>query len=238
MANESQTPQEKKIVVKKDGPYLVKGKIPLVQKSQVVSEYGEPLTWKKGAFLETKDSYILCRCGASLKKPFCDGRHKQVNFDGSETADVRSIRERQYIVPGGVNIIVRFDPSLCMDSGFCGNRKANCGQMVAGTADTNIRSQVIAMVERCPSGALTYSMTEGEAEIEPDLPPQIAYTTEITSSGPIEGPLWVTGSIPVERADGQPLEARPRVTLCNCGRSKNKPLCDGKHRPPDAPSEK
>ena len=55
-------------------------------------------------------------------------------------------------------------------------------------------------------------------------------TTEITSDGPIDGPLWVTGHIPVERADGQPMETRNRVTLCNCGKSKNKPLCDGSHR--------
>jgi CDGSH-type Zn-finger protein len=34
----------------------------------------------------------------------------------------------------------------------------------------------------------------------------------------------------VERADGVPLETRNRVTLCRCGQSANKPLCDGTHR--------
>ncbi len=33
----------------------------------------------------------------------------------------------------------------------------------------------------------------------------------------------MTGGIPVERADGKPLEVRNRVTLCNCGHSCNKP---------------
>jgi len=55
-------------------------------------------------------------------------------------------------------------------------------------------------------------------------------TTEITSDGPIAGPLWVTGGIPVLRSDGQPFEIRNRVTLCNCGHSGSKPLCDGTHR--------
>ena len=87
------------------------------------------------------------------------------------------------------------------------------------------------MIERCPSGSYTYAMKKGEADIEPDLPQQIAVTTEITSDGPIEGPLWVTGYIPIERSDGKPMEVRNRVTLCSCGRSKNKPLCDGTHRP-------
>jgi CDGSH-type Zn-finger protein/uncharacterized Fe-S cluster protein YjdI len=233
MEAESKPPPLQKIVVKKNGPFLVKGGIPLTQKTQVVSECGEPLSWRKGKDIAAGETYILCRCGASGKKPFCDGKHVTEHFDGTETADTGSIRERQHVIPGGVRIVVRFDPSVCMDSGFCGTRTANTEQLVAATADSVTRSHVIAMVERCPSGALTYSMQPGEAEIEPDLPAQIAVTTEITSAGPIEGPLWVTGSILVERSDGQPLETRPRVTLCNCGRSKNKPLCDGTHRPKD-----
>jgi CDGSH-type Zn-finger protein len=40
----------------------------------------------------------------------------------------------------------------------------------------------------------------------------------------------VTGYVPIERADGQPCEARNRVTLCCCGESRNKPFCDGTHR--------
>jgi hypothetical protein len=96
-----------------------------------------------------------------------------------------------------------------------------------------VRSNVIAMVERCPSGSLTYAMGPNEPDVEPDLPQQIAVTTEITADGPIAGPLWVTGNIPIERSDGEPFETRNRVTLCNCGRSQNKPLCDGTHRLPE-----
>ena len=85
------------------------------------------------------------------------------------------------------------------------------------------------MVERCPSGALTYRLEEDEPDLEPDLPQQIVVTTEITSDGPITGPLWVMGGIPIERANGQPFETRNRVTLCNCGNSSYKPLYDGTH---------
>jgi hypothetical protein len=102
--------------------------------------------------------------------------------------------------------------------------------MLPRTADTQVRAQVIAMVERCPSGSYTYSLEAGEPDVEPDLPRQIALTTEITAEGPIAGPLWVTGNIPIERSDGQHWETRNRVTLCSCGSSKNKPLCDGTHR--------
>ncbi|MBW6473899.1 MAG: CDGSH iron-sulfur domain-containing protein [Anaerolineaceae bacterium] len=34
----------------------------------------------------------------------------------------------------------------------------------------------------------------------------------------------------IEQSTGEIIETRNRVTLCNCGRSENKPLCDGTHR--------
>ena len=117
-----------------------------------------------------------------------------------------------------------------MSSGFCSNRQTNIDRMMSETTEPRVRAEIIAMIERCPSGAYTYSMDKYEADIEPDLPVQIAVTTEITAAGPIEGPLWVTGGIPVERSDGKPFETRNRVTLCNCGESCKKPICDGTHR--------
>jgi CDGSH-type Zn-finger protein len=221
---------EKKIVVQPDGPYRVYGNILLVRKTQIVSDQGEPLTWRRDETLETGETYDLCRCGHSQHLPFCDSTHCQIHFDGTETADTRPTAERQMIYPGSTGIVVKADGWLCMSSGFCGNRIATLRQLAGKTDDINIRSQVIAMIERCPSGSLAYAMAPGEPDIEPDLPQQIAVTTEITSDGPIRGPLWVTGNIPIERADGQPFETRNRVTLCNCGRSKSKPLCDGTHR--------
>jgi len=224
------TNNAKKIVAQKNGPYVVHGDVPLVRKVQVVSEHGEPLTWKKGEPIETSGSYTLCSCGHSSEKPFCDGVHARIDFDGTESADTSVTAERQVTYPGGTKIVVKRDYSLCTDSGFCGNRITDIQKMVPDTDDTQVRAQVMAMIERCPSGSFTYSIEEGEADIEPDLPQQVAVTTEITSDGPIAGPLWVTGNIPIERADGQPLETRNRVTLCRCGLSRNKPLCDGTHR--------
>jgi len=39
----------------------------------------------------------------------------------------------------------------------------------------------------------------------------------------------VRGGIPVESSEGQVYEIRNRVTLCRCGKSYNKPFCDGSH---------
>jgi CDGSH-type Zn-finger protein len=54
------------------GPYLVTGKINLVDASGNKIEAGE----KRG----------LCRCGASTKKPFCDGTHSKIGFDAAAVA--------------------------------------------------------------------------------------------------------------------------------------------------------
>lgn len=221
----------KRILIIKNGPYKVQGSIPLVHKTQVVSEYGEPLTWQTDGKIDTPEGeYTLCRCGKSATHPFCDRTHRTLPFDGTETADTgpRSNRIRRF--PRGTRIIVDKDPSLCMQSGFCGLKDLGFGQLIASSEDTKIRSLVMAMVERCPSGSLSYRIEEDAPDIEPDLPQQIAVVTEITSDGPIAGPLWVTGGISIERSDGQPLETRNRVTLCNCGHSSCKPLCDGTHR--------
>lgn len=220
----------KKVEVRCDGPYIVTGGIPLVRKTQVVSEYGEPLTWKKDGEIPTEEPYYLCRCGLSSIKPFCDRSHKLINFNGTEMAPTETTAERQETFPGSKNIVIRMDMNLCTSSGFCANRVTSIGEMAIHTDDTQVRAAAMAMVERCPSGALTYSLQVGEPEIEADLPQQIAVITEITSDGAIEGPLWVTGRIPILRSDGQPFEVRNRVTLCNCGHSQLKPLCDGSHR--------
>ena len=221
-----------KIVVCEDGPYIVSGAVPLVRKAQVASEHGEPLTWQRGATLPTGEMYALCRCGGSSNQPFCDCTHMENGFDGRETAPTNTTAERQAVYRGR-GIIVKRDYHLCTGSGFCGDRHTHVEWLIRKTGDTQVRSQVIAMIERCPSGSLAFSLAPGEPAIEPDLPCQIAVTTEMTAAGPLPGPLWVTGGIPIERSDGQPCEARPRVTLCSCGKSQMKPLCDGTHRPPE-----
>ncbi|MGD8624882.1 MAG: CDGSH iron-sulfur domain-containing protein [Anaerolineae bacterium] len=237
MSTEKQAKNEQKIVVRKDGPYEVHGNVPLVRKVPVVSEHGEPLTWQRGEEIEAGEVYELCRCGQSNDKPFCDNRHRKVGFDGTETADPGLTADRQVTYEGGQGIVVKRDYALCMSAGFCGNRRTNIKAMTPQTGDTQVRAQVMAMAERCPSGSYTYALTPDGEDVEPDLPRQVAVVTEMSSEGPITGPLWVTGGIPVERADGQPLETRNRVTLCRCGESQSKPLCDGRHRTLGIPAD-
>jgi CDGSH-type Zn-finger protein len=214
------------IVVIADGPYLVHGDVPLVRKRKILSEEGHVLTWQKTDVIETEATYALCRCGHSSSKPFCDGTHARIGFDGSETADPRPTADRQRVLEGD-GVVVRRDGPLCMHAAFCIARTRRIPEMMADTHDSDVRAQVMAMIDRCPSGSYTYALAPGEPDVEPDLPIAIAVTEEEDG---LAGALWVTGGIPIHRSDGERFETRNRVTLCRCGQSRIKPLCDGTHR--------
>jgi CDGSH-type Zn-finger protein len=204
-----------------NGPYLVSGDFSLVWKQPVETERGEPVAWLTGPEVDHPTPAALCRCGGSSSKPFCDGTHARTGFVADDTADQvgRSERTRDY---AGQGIVVHDDRSICTHAGFCGTAATNVWKMVAATDDTNVRAQVIGMIERCPSGALTYSLPSAEGDVEPDLAARVAVTPD--------GPLWVTGGVAVEKPDRTMLERRNRVTLCRCGQSATKPLCDGSHK--------
>src|ERR1035438_10204552 len=74
------------IEITKDGPYLVKGGLPLNEQLIVTNAEGESLEYKEGKKYPSQPQYALCRCGQSGNKPFCDGTHGKAHFDGTETA--------------------------------------------------------------------------------------------------------------------------------------------------------
>ncbi len=209
------------IRVTPQGPYVVTGAPAPHRARPIKSADDESLAWEHDAPLESDGDYSLCRCGGSSHKPFCDGTHQTLDWDGTETAPASSYDERAKVL-GGDGITVRDDRGLCEHAGFCANKLTNVWKLAKQEAlEPGTRTQVIGMVEHCPSGALTYSLPGAEGDVEPDLALGVAVLDD--------GPLWVTGGVPVERADGQRLETRNRMVLCRCGQSKNKPLCDGSH---------
>ena len=73
--------EEVLIKVRENGPLLVTGPV------TVVDHLGNKFDTTAGA------NIAFCRCGASLKKPFCDGTHKTSGFVGNETAPVLQSNE-------------------------------------------------------------------------------------------------------------------------------------------------
>ncbi len=68
MEQNEKTQQEKvTIQIKQGGPYIVSGTVLIIDKDGTE-------TVKEG-------KTALCRCGGSKNKPYCDGSHKDIEFD-------------------------------------------------------------------------------------------------------------------------------------------------------------
>ncbi len=207
------------IEVGENGPYEVTG-APVVRAREVKGETGHPERWEIYAELSDGSEQVwLCRCGHSNTKPFCDGSHERVDFDGTEHAPTTSYAQRADSL-GGTGVEVHDDRSICEHAGFCATRHNNVWKMVGHTDDVQVREHLTAMIDNCPSGALSYYTALGETA-DDALPVRVAVVEN--------GPYFVTGVVPVKRSDAAPLETRGRMTLCRCGQSAIKPLCDGSH---------
>ena len=82
--------------------------------------------------------------------------------------------------------------------------------MLAETGDSDVRSNIMGRIDHCPSGSYSYALRRGGETVEPDLPPAVSVLEEEDG---LASALWVTGGVPVHRADGRPLETRNRMTL-------------------------
>jgi CDGSH-type Zn-finger protein len=68
-----------KITVRPNGPYRVEDPEGLIE---LVDAEGNPFPINLGG----KSAFALCRCGASVTKPFCDGAHTKIGFQAAEAA--------------------------------------------------------------------------------------------------------------------------------------------------------
>ena len=62
-----------KIEILENGPYKVSGPI------ELFAPDGSPVS-------PDRETVFLCRCGGSTNKPFCDGTHSKIGFEGAMAA--------------------------------------------------------------------------------------------------------------------------------------------------------
>lgn len=197
------------IDVATDGPYRVRGV--------------EALRNSRGESLPLKDIVALCRCGGSANKPFCDGTHARNGFSGAAAPDDGKRRQRDYAAPGGTVHDRRW---ICSHAAECARGMPEVFRQNAKpwiVPDAAALERIREVVRRCPSGALTVSMG-GIEELAPPAPRPPAIDVEKN------GPYRVTGGPPLQDPSGVQPPVAEHYTLCRCGKSRNKPFCDGSHR--------
>ncbi|HTQ51959.1 MAG TPA: CDGSH iron-sulfur domain-containing protein [Candidatus Acidoferrales bacterium] len=213
-----------KIEVTRDGPYLVSGQLPLSEQWIVTNAEGDSLDYREGKRFPVEAQYALCRCGHSANKPFCDGTHAKVRFDGTETAGPEPYLQQAETIEGPTMRLTDQE-NLCAFARFCDPK----GRVWNLVLQENPEAQRLVKHEagHCPAGRLVAWDKKTGQPIEPKFEPSLGLIEDTEKK--VSGPIWVRGGIPVVSADGKTYEIRNRLTLCRCGKSDNKPFCNGAH---------
>ena len=114
----------------------------------------------------------------------------------------------------GERIEVTYDAARCLHA-------AECVRGLPAVFDTAKRpwiapdggdaEELAAVIRRCPTGALHYTLRDGEPE-HPSVPARIRL--------PEGGPLLLEGDLELEG------RRETRAAICRCGQSENQPYCD------------
>ena len=188
-----------------NGPYLVKD----------IKTFAN----QKGP-IETKETMALCRCGGSANKPFCDGTHAKLGFLSAKLQGRVEDKRENY---KGKSITIHDNRGICAHAGRCTDGLASVFRLKEEPwiyPDAASADEIIATIQECPSGALSYSVDDVEHR-DCDGEPTIFVAPN--------GPYVVSGGpdlLDTTQGEGA---SKQHYTMCRCGGSKNKPFCDGTH---------
>ena len=200
-----QTKVRPNITPSPDGPYLVKNL--------------EKFANQNGP-IETRSTLALCRCGGSANKPFCDGTHAKIGFSSAKLEGRVEDKLENY---EGEQITIHDNRGICAHAGRCTDGLPSIFRLKQEPwidPNTAGSEEIIAVIGKCPSGALSYSI-DGVEHRDREGEPAIFVAPN--------GPYVVSGGpelLETPRGEGASTE---HFTLCRCGGSKNKPFCDGTH---------
>ena len=169
------------IQVAPDGPYLVTN-------VATVHDY-------LGQDVPVPPQLALCRCGASGRKPFCDGSHAASGFTGAKDPKrVPDHRDRY----DGEQVTVFDNRGICQHSGFCTDRlsavfRTDAEPFVAPSGGR--MDEIIRAVRDCPSGALGLALDGREQRDLADWHGDRPAVIEISKDGPyrVTGGITLTG---------------------------------------------
>lgn len=188
-----------------NGPYLVKDL--------------ENFVNQKGP-VEKKETMALCRCGGSSNKPFCDGTHAKIDFSSAKLEGRVENKRDNHV---GKSITIHDNRGICAHAGRCTDGLAAVFHLREEPwiyPDSATKEEIMATIDKCPSGALSHSVDDVE-RTDNDGEPTIFIAPN--------GPYVVTGGPDLNDTTKGEGASEEHFTMCRCGGSKNKPFCDGTH---------
>lgn len=201
-------PNNPTISPKENGPYRLEGVDTITR-------------WSDGSSVEVSGTAMLCRCGGSANKPFCDGTHMRNGFSGDKDP-ARVPDQREHYTSADGRLVIHDNRGLCAHAGRCTDNLASVFRL--GTEpfiDPNgaTAEEIAEVIAMCPSGALSYTL-DGALSRDRNDQSSVAY--------PPGGPYVLT-NVTLEGIEMPAGATEDHCTLCRCGASQNKPFCSGAH---------
>jgi uncharacterized Fe-S cluster protein YjdI len=125
-------------------------------------------------------------------------------------------------------ITIVWKPDSCMHSTICWKQNTGLPSVFDPHKKPWINpngaktDKIIEQVKKCPSGALSFYYND-----QPKNQPQVNLETQIETIA--NGPLVVYGNISIKDRNGNLIKRNNVTSFCRCGKSQNKPFCDGSH---------
>ncbi len=183
----------------------------------------EEMEYLKGEKVPVRRVMLLCRCGKSEKKPFCDGSHEKVDFNIPQRSERGRTRYKDYV---GKDITIRFSLRVCSHAGVCYMKLPSVFDREKKpwiNPDGATTQEIIDLINRCPSGALSYSRAIDQVPDRKRKPKIVIINN---------GPFNIQGGIKIRDEAGTEPYNPEHYCLCRCGQTRNSPFCDGSHLPP------
>jgi len=189
---------------------LVDGPLQLVSDKQIL--------FKDGVEVAAGQKVLLCTCGQSGTKPFCDFTHVETDFSSAREIEEEILQEYP-----GREITVYFNRSICSGAANCVQGLPSVFKSGDGShwiyPDNGTVEEIVDRVHACPSGALAYSL--GEEVI-------VGEATEEKITIVKDGPYNVEAVVLTDNPNSTNC-SHSKYALCRCGFSRNKPFCDYAH---------
>ena len=173
-----------------------------------------------GTEYQTEGTIALCRCGGSKNKPYCDGTHATIGFSGEKSPDRLPDKREDYV---GTELTIHDNRGICAHAARCtGTLKTvfKYGQEPWIDPNGDTVDKIVATVQQCPSGALSYSI-EGVEHRDREGDPTILIAPN--------GPYSIKGGAQLDDVEWGAGASHEHFDLCRCGQSTNKPFCSGAH---------